>query len=209
MAKKSKGNALVVDFKGVEVGGGRVVVPDGDYLVKVSKVVSKKGEESGKPYLEWMLELLEGPGKGKKIRHTTSLQPHALWNLRATLEALGFKVPDSAMEIDLKALIGLQMMVTTGTEVYQGKKKSVVTDVFNPEDREDEDEDDENEEVGEDEDEEDDEEDEEEDDEEEEDDSEDDEEEEEDDEEDEEEAPPPPKKGKGKSGSKSKGKSKK
>lgn len=192
MAKRrkagKKGGSLVVDFSKTDRSSRRVWVPDGEYLVEVDSVKDEIGQESGKPYLIWTLKIVEPEEyAGKKLRHTTSLQEHALWNLASTLEALGWEVPEGELNLSpLSQFKGLRMGVATETDTYQGKKRSEVADVF-PEDElyeeaEDEEEDDEEEE----EEPEDDEEEDEEDDEEEEDEEDDEEEEEDDDEEDEE-----------------------
>src|SRR5690606_29385003 len=120
----------------------------------------------------------------------TSLQPQALFSLRNTLEALGMEVPQTVVELDLDNLIGLKAAVSVEIEVYQGKEKSRVVEVFPLEDlveddEEDED-DDEDYEVDDDEDDEDDEDDDDEDDEDEDDEDDEDEDDEDDEDEDEE-----------------------
>src|SRR5690606_9812651 len=146
MAKKGKGRIIRVNFQGVQVRG---MIPEGDYIVKVVKVTTEEGPKG--EYLNWELEIVGPSNEGRKLWHKTSLVPQALWNLRATLEALGFDVPDSTMDIDLKALRGLEMGVTVEHEKYQGKTKNRVVDVFPADelrdrgDDEDEDEDDDDE----------------------------------------------------------------
>jgi len=212
MAKKKnkkRGRIVKVDFTGVKAGGARV--PDGDYRVRVVDIEERVSENSGQPYLNWELEIVGGEYDGATIYHTTSLQKQALFNLRATLEALGLDVPESAMEIDLDALIGLEMGVTVEVQEVQGRKRSRVVDVFSLEelegdDDDDEDDEDEDTEDDEEEDEEDDEDDDDEEEDEEEEAEEDDEEEEEDDEEDDEDDDRPRKKSSSKPDSKSKSK---
>src|SRR5690606_6500456 len=139
MAKRrkvgKKGGSLVVDFSKIDRSSRRVWVPDGEYLVEVDSVKDEIGQESGKPYLIWSLKIVEPEEyAGKKLRHTTSLQEHALWNLASTLEALGWEVPEG--ELDLKPLSqfkGLQMNVATETDTYQCNNRSEIADVF-PED---------------------------------------------------------------------------
>lgn len=213
MAKKKnkkRGRVVKVDFTGVRIGGARV--PDGDYRVRVVDIEERVSENSGQPYLNWELEIVGGEYDGSTIYHTTSLQKQALFNLRATLEALGLDVPESAMEIDLDALIGLEMGVTVEVQEVQGRKRSRVVDVFSLEelegddDDDEEDDEDEDDEDDEEEDDEDDEDDDDEEEDEEEEEEEDDEEDEEDDEEDDEDDDRPRKKSSSKSDSKSKSK---
>jgi len=202
---KKRGRVVKVDFTGVKVGGARV--PDGDYRARVVDIAERVSENSGQPYLNWELEIVGGEYDGSTIYHTTSLQKHALFNLRATLEALGLDVPESAMEIDLDALIGLEMGVTVEVQEVQGRKRSRVVDVFSLEELEgddDDDEDDEDEDTEDDEEEDD--EDDEDDDDEEEDEEEEAEEDDEEDEEDDEDDDRPRKKSSSKPDSKSKSK---
>lgn len=133
MAKKLK-----VDFSGVSDGGGGFRIPAGDYVVKVKKVEQKIGESSGKPYLNWELEVISGgdkSAKGKVLYHTTSLQPQALFNLRNVLVALGIDIPKKSLEIGLDKLKGKIMGVTVEDDEYRGEdgrkqKKSSIVETF-------------------------------------------------------------------------------
>ncbi len=128
--RRSKKNIVKVDFTGVEAGGR---VPEGDYIVKVKEVTVEESQ-SGNPYLKWVLEVADGRHSGKKLYHNTSLQPQALFNLRATLEALGMEVPQRALNLDLDTLIGLSCAVSVETENYQGRDRARVVEVFHVED---------------------------------------------------------------------------
>ena len=128
-----KARILSVDFTGVESGGAQFVrVPEGDYGLKIKKVEGKKGEDSGKPYLLFTFEITQGnkKGTGKKITHTCSMQPKALWNLKNLLEACGMKVPSSAVKIDLDKLVGKECGCTITDDEYEGRKKSVISVIF-------------------------------------------------------------------------------
>lgn len=148
MAKKSnkktvgKKNVVSLDFTGVETTSK---VPDGDYLVKVNKVEMKQKEGEDTYYLQFQLGITEGKHAGKNLRHTNSLKTNALFALRNTLEALNYPIPSGAFDLDLEAIVGLEMAVSVENEEYNGKDQSRVVDVFTVEDfeAEEEDEDDE------------------------------------------------------------------
>jgi uncharacterized protein DUF669 len=125
-------NTISVNFEGVEAGMNYVHIPEGDYGLKVVKVQSKVGQESGKPYLLFSLKAISGNPKGvnKVIPHNCSLTKNALWNLRNLLEATGKTIPAKAIKIDLDKLTGLTMGGTIIDDEYEGKKKSVVTAFF-------------------------------------------------------------------------------
>lgn len=119
------GKIISVDFTDVET---RSVIPEDDYAVKVVDVTEEEGDKG--PYLNWELKITEGEHKGTTLWHITSLTPQSLWNLRATLEALGEEVPDSKLDVDLSELKGGEMGVTVEVEKYKGRNKNAVVDVF-------------------------------------------------------------------------------
>lgn len=128
----TKPKKLTVDFTGVEAGGGRVRVPEGDYLFKIAdyELRHKKDDESSR-YIQWSLEILKGPGgTGKRIRYITSLKPEALFNLRNMLTDAGFKVPSKSVDVPLEKVIGRQIAGTVIDDEYEGKIKSVVDNLF-------------------------------------------------------------------------------
>jgi len=131
-SKKGKSDkGLTLNFDGIETTSR---VPDGDYAVKVKSVVLEDQKEKGTQYLKFSLAITEGKHAGKTLRHTNSLQPQALFALRNTLEALGFPIPSGAFELDLEAMVGLEMAVAVENEEYNGKDQSRVVDVFSSDD---------------------------------------------------------------------------
>lgn len=128
MAAK-KGSAvrgIQVDFSGVESGGGRTV-DDGSYVAEVTSVEEAESE-SGNPYLVWKWKITEkGSAKGAMIWDNTSLQPQALWRLKTLLEVLGMDVPNSAMVLDIKKIVGKTATLEITNEDYRGKAKPRVT----------------------------------------------------------------------------------
>jgi hypothetical protein len=123
MARKPRGNRVTVNMKGVE---GRILVPEGDYLVSVAEVTVEKG--SAADYIKWKCEIADGDYEGKALFYNTSLAPQALWNLRTWLEALGSEVPDDEMDLDLDDLVGEQLVVTVEHESYEGKRQAKIVD---------------------------------------------------------------------------------
>lgn len=125
---------VTINFEGVESGGGRVRVPEGDYGLKIVKVVSKTGEESKKPYLSIDFKLTKGDkkGVGKTLTgHSCSLQKQSLWNLRNLLESCGKQVPSKAVKIDLDKMVGWECAGTViDDQPYEGKIKSIISAFF-------------------------------------------------------------------------------
>jgi hypothetical protein len=117
---------ISVDFTGVEVGFSSVRIPEGDYGLKIMKVVQKKAQSSGNPCLVFALKTISGPkaGLGKTIPHNCTLTKASLWNLRNLLEATGKQIPSKALKIDLDKLIGLTLAGTAVDGEFEGKKKT-------------------------------------------------------------------------------------
>ena len=136
MPKKSS-NKVNVDMTGVESGGR--LVAEGDYKVKVLEVEHKTSESSGKPMLSWIFEVVSKDGG--KLFYNTSLQPQALFNLKNLLLCLGVDVPNNKISLDLDDLVGRECGVTVAHEMYDGKKRAKISDIF-PVDEEDEEDDD-------------------------------------------------------------------
>lgn len=150
----------VVDFKGVQVGGGgrsaHLPEEEGPYVFRVKKGERKEGEESGKPYINWLCVVDKGPYKGKKVYNITSLNPKALWNLRGMMEAAGINPGDRSMNVAaiIKRLTNKTFQAEVEDDEYNGNVKSKIAeyvvavkdDDVDDEDDEDEEEDEEEEE---------------------------------------------------------------
>lgn len=139
MSKRNRGNnkkGVSIDLSGVEVGS-RKALPEGKYPVTVDSVEIKESSNSGANYMAFTFEVEDGDHKGAKLFHNCSLQPQALFNLKAILLALGFEIPNKAFDLDTSALVGLSCVVEVAHEVYEGKKKARIVDFINPEDDED------------------------------------------------------------------------
>jgi hypothetical protein len=123
---------LVVDFKGVESGGGGggARVPEDDYRVKVVEV--KMGEsKAGNSMLIWQFEITSGKYKGKKLkREYTTLTKDSLWKLLSLLEAMGFNVAKKKLDIApiIKKAMGKELGVTVIDEEYEDKMQSKISD---------------------------------------------------------------------------------
>jgi uncharacterized protein DUF669 len=123
---KPRARKLTVDFTGVEAGGRRSV-PDGNYTGTVSKITEEEGSESGQPYLKWVFKITGPTHKGAQIYHNTSLQPQALFNLKALLEAMGADGLDGEFELDLGSYIDEEVGFEIVNEEYQGKASPKIT----------------------------------------------------------------------------------
>ena len=128
---EAKVRNVVVNFEGVETGGGSIHVPEGDYGLQVTKVIHKVSEQ-GKPNLKFTFKIIKGnpAGLNKSIMHNCSLQKQSLWNLRNLIESAGKAVPSKAIKLDLDRMVGWQLAGTLVDGEYNGKKKSEISAFF-------------------------------------------------------------------------------
>lgn len=124
----AKSNRYVnVNMEGVN---SRVVVEEGDHEVKLDEVELATSESSGADYLKLVFIVQGGDFDGSKLYHNCSLQPKALFNLKAVLVALGMAVPNSVMKLNLAEMEGRRCGVTVVHEPYKGKNQARCSDFF-------------------------------------------------------------------------------
>lgn len=130
--KKAKGKRKVkVDFSGATT---RKVIPEGtEVLINPVELELKDGEKA--QYISWKYEVTEGKYKGQELYNNTSLAENSLWNLRGVLEAHGIEVPEKKTDLDLDKILkeAEPAGAVIDNDTYQGKKKSVIGDIFDPE----------------------------------------------------------------------------
>ena len=141
-SKKNK-NGVTVDLTGVETGVK--AIPEGRYTVKVAEAELAESQ-SGNPMLKITFEVVEGKKKGAKLFENCSLQPQALFKLKALLLALDYEIPEGAFDLDVDELIDMECDVEVAHETYEGKKRSRIVEYITGEDGEDDEDDDEDEE---------------------------------------------------------------
>lgn len=123
-----KKDGVSVDFTDVE---SRVLLPEGDYEVKVDSVTVKTAQDSGEDYLEWVFRtqnVEEDRYDRQPLYFNTSLQPQALWNLRSLLETLDVEIPRGPMDLVFEDLIGLEMIAVISHEMWDGKPRARLVD---------------------------------------------------------------------------------
>lgn len=126
---KGKKSSIRVDFSDVE---SRVLLPEDDYKAKPVEASVETGGDSGKKYIAWTFEILDGKYKGQKPKpFNTTLQPQGLWNLKGLLEALGVEIPDGAADIDLKEIIDNEpeCVITIEHDTYENRKQANIVSI--------------------------------------------------------------------------------
>ena len=122
---------ISVDMTGVESGGGGfTVIPEGDYIFAIKKVIKKTGDKGD--YLRISFKATQGnpKGVGKTLDHICSLTKQSLWNLRNIMEAAGKTVPSKAIKIDLDKMLAWTVAGTVVDDEYNKKKKSTISAFF-------------------------------------------------------------------------------
>ena len=122
---------MYIDFS--EVQDSFALVPEGPVEATLTELNSKVGRDSGKPYLEWIFTVTEGPNAGAKLFYNTSLQPQALWMLKEMLKsAFGIEEDslDGAFELDENELIGTSVICVVTHNEWNGSKHANVENVL-------------------------------------------------------------------------------
>lgn len=131
MATKVKVDFSDVESRGGKKGsGGRKHYPPSDYHVKcVSAKLGKSGDKET-PRVEVTYKIMNGKHKGGQLRDDLYLTPKSLWRLRQTMEAMGIKIPNKSVNIDVDMLKGKELAVTLDDDEYNDTVYSKVVDAF-------------------------------------------------------------------------------
>lgn len=129
-SKKKSG--VTIDFTGVESGFDRV--PEGDYVLEVTKATIDNSGDSEHDYVAWTYKIVGGSKEGKTIGDITSFAPKALFRLKNLLEAMGAEIPDGDFEFEPDDWIGQTVGATVTDEEYNGKTRSRPSSYFDASD---------------------------------------------------------------------------
>jgi len=118
-------------------------LPAGKYEAIIESVQHGMSQE-GKPTLKWTFAVAEGEYTGRKLFMNTSLQPQALWKLKATFDGLGLSTEDAegnptAIDLDVDDetneltepnLIGVAVLLTVSADrMWKNRKQNDVDDI--------------------------------------------------------------------------------
>lgn len=136
---------LKVNF--AEVEGSFDPLPEGLYDVEVERIEVRESKSSEHDYFNWELNVLHEDHEGRKLWMITSLSPRAMFRLKDTLVALEVIKEDEELDFeweddvdvtptegplltnpDLQGMTGIVARVTN--EVYDGKERNRVGDLF-------------------------------------------------------------------------------
>jgi len=145
-AKKGSAREPVVDFSKAG-GGGRIRVPEGDYLSTILDASYGESKNSGNKMITFQMKGKEGKLKGKEFRVYCVLEGNGegfgIARLREVLEAVEVDVSESKMKVPLAETVGKDLVVTMiDGEDDQGRPRSEPDSFMNPDDRVDDDDDD-------------------------------------------------------------------
>lgn len=124
---------ITLDFSNVREGStfSPRRLPEGSYLADIVKVEHKESSK-GNPMLVFTIIPVEHPTA--VYPYYAVLADNQLWKLRALLVAAGKEVPRRKVTVDPESLIGRQIMIYLEDDEWEGREKSVITEIFKPED---------------------------------------------------------------------------
>lgn len=101
------------------------LVPDGEYLARVTKIITGVSPKKKTPQWTIYLEILEGEERGEIIQDRAYPTPAAMFTVTRFLNAVGVKTPPgSQITVDTDRLVGRKVRVVTVTEEYNGERSS-------------------------------------------------------------------------------------
>jgi hypothetical protein len=120
---RAKSTVVQLDFTGV---AGRLPELD-EVLLEVDEASLEDGERA--QYIKWKFKVPDDEEHaGGVVYHNTSLSEQSLWALRSLLEALQVEIPAEAFDLDLKDMVGAQMMASIIHEDYEGRPQPKISD---------------------------------------------------------------------------------
>lgn len=117
--RRGKSNVISVDFTDVESAG---TIADG-WARAVVKSAEPGESKEGNPKVTVVWKVSRGKEKAN-VYDEISLQPQALWRFKSMLEACGYAVEDSAMDIPPDDIVDLECDVqVVNDDSYDGKDR--------------------------------------------------------------------------------------
>ena len=99
------------------------VPPEGWYHVRIAKVTEGESENAGKPIVDFQLKIQnEGPAMGHVMNDRISLQPQALFKLKAYYNAVGYK-PAPGQGHDPDNCLDGECWVYAEHKIYDGQTR--------------------------------------------------------------------------------------
>lgn len=133
----SKASARVLDMTDVKDRSAvnPKNVPEGDYVAVIDSVTEGESNAGNEQWI-FILSLVNHPGKGTYPYYCQT--DDNLWKVRNLIQATGTDVPKRKVKVDPNKLVGKEVGVTMEDDEYEGRMKSVIANVFPPEEVEDE-----------------------------------------------------------------------
>lgn len=124
---------IQLDFGEDAVGGG--IVPEGMCLLRLEdvEVKDKKGTTGESRYLNFRFQPVfpEEVANCRPVWHVASLTPQSRWALKDTLEAItGSAWDQDGMDLDPRELIGSIVQAAITHEMYEGKPRAKIKDLY-------------------------------------------------------------------------------
>jgi len=124
-----KATAAIIDFSNVKERGNfnTKYVESGDYTAKITKVESVEAKD-GEPM--WVFHVVLDDVPRAVYPYYCKLVDNQYWKVKALFTAIGVVIGQRKVKVDPNKLIGKPLGVAMEDDEYEGRKKSVIAEVF-------------------------------------------------------------------------------
>lgn len=107
------------------------LIPEGRYPCRIDKVEVKQSK-AGNEYWNFHFTITVEPLEGRKVFGIVMPQPNMLWKLKQICDAVGVDLEGRSVEdeFDTDELIGQELGVIVGSDMYEGVLRSRTTGFF-------------------------------------------------------------------------------
>ena len=124
-----KATAAIIDFSNVKERGNfnTKYIEAGDYTAKITKVESVEAKD-GEPM--WVFHVVLDDVPRAVYPYYCKLVDNQYWKVKALFTAIGVIIGQRKVKVDPNKLIGKPFGVAMEDDEYEGRKKSVIAEVF-------------------------------------------------------------------------------
>jgi hypothetical protein len=133
-AAMGKAAAAIIDFSGVKERGNfnSKNIEPGDYAGRATKVEQTAAKSDGEPM--WVFTIVLDDHPRASYPYYCKLVENQFWKVKLLCGAVGIDVGQRKVKLDPHKLLNKPIGVAVEDDEYEGRLKSVIVDIFSPDD---------------------------------------------------------------------------